>query len=325
MQAARGTGVTRTAPVSRTEPVIISASRATDIPAWFGPWFLERLREGGTVWKNPFSGREQAVSFASVRAIVFWTKNPRPFFPALDEVDRSGIGYYFQFTLNDYTREGLEPNLPPLEDRIRTFIDLSRRIGRDRVIWRADPLILSAELTVDELLRRIGKIGNRIHYATRKLVFSFADIERYPKVRRRLANTTGGFREFTPDECIAFSQGLAALNNRWGLTLATCAEELPPGTDLSGFRISPNRCVDPALLSALYPEDPALLSFLSRDNGDAAGSPLKDRGQRKACGCIVAKDIGIYSTCMHLCRYCYANRDDNQVMRRFSTVLAGGV
>jgi hypothetical protein len=311
-------------PDTRVEPVIVSASRATDIPAWFGDWFADRLREGGTTWRNPFSGRQSYISFSKTRAMVFWTKNPGPFFPHLGTVDAAGIGYYFQFTLNDYEQEGLEPNLPPLPERIRTFSLLSDMIGKERVIWRSDPLLLSDTLTVEVLLDRIKAVGTQIHPYTRKLVISFADIARYPWVKRRLGETSGNFREFLPDEIVTFSRGLAGLNREWGLSLATCAEELPPGIDLSRFGIVPNRCIDPVLLQALYPHDTALAAFLSRDHGPADRSPLKDRGQRKQCGCIVAKDIGMYSTCMHLCRYCYANRGDEEVKRRYSGIIFTG-
>ena len=311
-------------PVTRIEPIIVSASRATDIPAWYGEWFADRLREGGTIWRNPFSGRPQYVSFSKTRAMVFWTKNPGPFFPYLGRVDDAGIGYYVQFTLNDYVQEGLEPNLPPLPERIRTFTLLSDTIGKNRVIWRSDPLLLSDTLTVEVLLDRIKAVGCRIHPYTRKLVISFADIARYPWVRRRLGETEGHFREFLPDEIVAFSRGLAELNREWGLSLATCAEELPPGIDLSPFGIVPNRCIDPVLLRALYPHDTPLDAFLERDRGTAARSPLKDRGQRKQCGCIVAKDIGMYSTCMNLCRYCYANRGDEEVKLRYSGIISTG-
>ncbi len=311
-------------PVPGIEPVIVSASRATDIPAWYGEWFADRLREGGTIWKNPFSGRRHYVSFSKTRVMVFWTKNPEPFFPYLPLVDDAGIGYYFQFTLNDYVQEGLEPNLPPLQKRIGTFTRLAGMIGKDRVIWRFDPLLLSDTLTVEALLDRIGRIGRTIHPFSRKLVISFADISRYPWVRRRLREIGGGIREFLPDEIVAFCRGLSELNREWGLTLATCAEELPAGIDLSRFGIVPNRCIDPDLLQSLYPDDPALAAFLRQDRESPAHSPLKDRGQRKQCGCIVAKDIGMYSTCMHLCRYCYANHGDDEVKRRhFEIVFTG--
>ncbi|MCR4827486.1 MAG: DUF1848 family protein, partial [Bacteroidales bacterium] len=128
---------------STLTPVIISASRETDLPCFFSDWFLERLKEGWCAWKNTYSGTIHKVSFAKARMIVFWSKNPRPLLRRLDEVEALGFrNYYFQFTLNDYEREGLEPNVAPLDERIDTFRELADRIGKERVIWRFDPLML---------------------------------------------------------------------------------------------------------------------------------------------------------------------------------------
>ncbi len=124
-------------------PVIVSASRETDLPCFFADWFLERLKEGWCAWKNMYSGTIHKVSFEKTRMIVFWSKNPRPLLRRLDEVEALGFrNYYFRFTLNDYEREGLEPKVAPLEERIDTFRELAGRIGKERVIWRFDPLML---------------------------------------------------------------------------------------------------------------------------------------------------------------------------------------
>ena len=113
-------------------PVIISASRATDVPAFYPVWLMERLKAGYVKWVNPFNHKEQYVSFEKTRAIVFWTKNARPMFKYLDALDSLGINYYFTFTVNDYFDEGLEPGLPALVDRLETFRDLSQRTGKGR-------------------------------------------------------------------------------------------------------------------------------------------------------------------------------------------------
>ena len=99
-------------------PLIISASRATDIPAFYADWFFRRLDEGYIRWRNPFSGQDSYVSFKNSRFIVFWSKNPKLLLPYLSVLKERGIGCYIQFTLNDYEAEGLEPNIPPLEQRI---------------------------------------------------------------------------------------------------------------------------------------------------------------------------------------------------------------
>ena len=132
--------ITRLTPL---RPIILSASRETDIPAFYSDWLVFRLREGWCEWKNTYSGTIHKVSFAKTRMIVFWSKNPRPLLRRLDEVEALGYKqYYFQFTLNDYEREGLEPNVAPLDERIDTFRELADRIGKERVIWRFDPLMV---------------------------------------------------------------------------------------------------------------------------------------------------------------------------------------
>ena len=148
--------------VKAMTPVILSASRSTDIPAYYGQWFMNRLRAGWCAWVNPFNRRPSYVSFRDVKAVVFWTKNPAPFLQHLDELDARGLHYYFQYTLNDYEREGFEPNVPALEKRIETFRRLSERIGPDRVVWRFDPIILSPGTGPRDILMRIWTIGKAL-------------------------------------------------------------------------------------------------------------------------------------------------------------------
>ena len=126
--------------VTASCPIIVSASRATDIPAFFSKWFENRFRAGYMRWTNPFNANQvDYISFCDTRVFVFWSKNPRPLIPFLSEIDAKGINFYLQFTVNDYERENLEPNVPPLSARIDTFRELVEKVGRKRVIWRFDP------------------------------------------------------------------------------------------------------------------------------------------------------------------------------------------
>ena len=304
-------------PVEATAPVIISASRSTDIPAFYAKWFFHRLARGYCAWYNPFSGRKSYVSFKRCRAVVFWTKNPRPILPYLPELDRRGIHYYFQMTLNDYEREGFEPGVPPLRERIETFKELSKRIGRERVIWRFDPLMLAPGIDTQELLRRVSRLGSQLKGYTDKLVISFIDINAYRKVRRNLTKETNCFTEstvasgeFTRPQMEEIADGLAKLRaswrtEGWNLTLATCAETI----DLDAYGIAHNRCVDGELMKRLFADDKEFVHYLNAD------MTLKDKGQRKACGCMVSKDIGMYDTCRHFCVYCYANSGKESVLK----------
>lgn len=314
--------------VDAIAPIIVSASRSTDIPAFYGDWFMARLAAGFVTWKSPFGGEPVSVSFAKARVFVFWSKNPAPFLPHLDALDRRGFGYYFLFSLNDYEEEGLEPDVPPPGERIGTFIRLSERIGKGRVVWRFDPLVLSDQITVAGLLRKIQKIGDQIAPFTERLVFSFVDIEKYSKVKRNL-NAAGikGAREFTDGDVLEFCTGLAALNQKWGLILSACGEQ----RDLSQYGIGRGQCISHDLMVREFSGDTELMKFLCPDGqqalfGKAQGARpekfLKDPGQRNACRCIVSKDIGQYSTCMHLCAYCYANTSKARVQRNYDRYAA---
>lgn len=299
-------------------PVILSVSRSTDIPTFYADWFVGRLRESWCKWMNPFNGEVQNVAFDKTRMIVFWSKNPRPMLVWLNEVEALGFKqYYFQFTLNDYVAEGLEPNVPGVEERIDTFRRLADRIGKERVIWRFDPLLLTDKITIDVLLERITRIGRRLKGCTEKLVFSFIDIASYRKVQKNLAGL--GCREFSSNDQMRFAQGLAELNGELGIELATCGEL----ADLSAYGIKHNKCVDDELMMRLFHYDTALMDFIGAEydmlDGWQIKKSKKDKGQRKACGCIVSKDIGMYNTCPHLCRYCYANSNDGAVVRNWKT------
>ncbi|MDR1271298.1 MAG: DUF1848 domain-containing protein [Planctomycetaceae bacterium] len=276
-------------------PVIVSASRATDIPAFHLDWLFRRLREGYCVWRNPFNQKQQYVSFSNLRAVVFWTKNPEPFLLRVDEWEQRELTYYFQFTLNNYEAEKFEPNLPPLEQRIKTFQKLSRRIGKERIVWRFDPILFADGLSVADIFERIRFIGDRLAGYTEKLVFSFADIAIYPKIYNRLGRIPLHPREPVVSEMSRIAEWLAGQGEHWNMKLATCCEPI----DLTPYGITPNRCVDPELLQRLAPNDQLLKTFLAQT--------AKDKGQRKHCGCIVSKDIGQYNTCPHDCVYCYAN------------------
>ena len=298
--------------VTAQTPIIVSASRSTDIPAFYPDWFVERWKTGYIKWRNPFNGIPIYVSFEKTRAVIFWTKNPKPMREHLDFLDKNVKNYYFQYTLNDYDKEGFDGKVGSLENRIITFKELSNRIGKDKVIWRFDPLLLTQQINVTELLGRIENIGNQIFQHTNKLVFSFADISIYKKVQNNLKKEKIDYIEFTNETMNEFAYRLKKLNQNWNLQLATCAEHL----DLSKYGIAHNKCVDDDLLIKLFPHDKELMTFLGVEfteptlfepSKQIIAKKTKDKGQREACGCISSKDIGEYNTCPQGCLYCYAN------------------
>lgn len=301
-------------------PLIISASRSTDIPAFYADWFMNRLKAGYAKWINPFNRKPQYVSFKNAKVIVFWSKNPRPLLKYLYDIDQRGIAYYFQFTINDYRKEGFEPNVPEIDDRIETFKKLSSRIGKEKVIWRFDPLLLTDRLDTNGLLDKISNIGDSLHSYTEKLVISFADISIYTKVQRNLKKACIKYREFRNEDMKKIAVGINGLKKKWGLEVATCSEKI----DLSSFEIVHNKCIDDKLIIRIAAHDKELMSFLGYQpqkqmkifpDYEQRKKSLKDKGQRKECGCVISKDIGQYNTCGHLCVYCYANYSSETVKR----------
>lgn len=314
--------------VKAQTPLIISASRGTDIPAFYADWFFDRLQKGYSVWTNPFNGARSYISYAQTRFIVFWSKNPHPLLSYLPWLKERQIKCYIQYTLNDYERERLE-RVPALSQRIDTFKRLVDQLGKGAVIWRFDPLILTDTIRVDDLLEKISRIGDQLSGYTEKLVFSYADIAIYKKVKANLDKSGIPYKEWTQPEMETFAEQLSRLNTQrhWHYTLATCGEKI----DMDRYGIAHNRCIDGDLITRLASEDSELMRFMKirieqapapslfGDNALPEGAiPLphnryfisahrKDPGQRAACGCMAAKDIGEYNTCLHLCEYCYAN------------------
>lgn len=307
-------------------PVIVSASRSTDIPGFYADWFLHRLKIGYSAWTNPFNGVQSYVSYRDTRMIVFWSKNPEALLKKdglLDYLEEKGIHYYIQYTLNDYVAEKLEKMVPSVEKRIDIFKRLVDRIGVGKVIWRFDPLILTDTISVPDLLAKVERVGNQLKGYTERMVFSFADIAVYRKVRSNLLNNNIHYREFAEPDMVEFASGIQKLNRNWGYTLATCGEKI----DLDQFGIIHNKCIDDDLMIRFFSYDTRLMEFLgvTITDGDlfnpektiTKSKGNKDKGQRQYCGCIVSKDIGEYNTCAHFCEYCYANSSKEIAIRNW--------
>ncbi len=324
-------------------PEIVSASRSTDIPAFYADWFFHRLKVGYSAWTNPFNGVKGYVSYKNTRFIVFWSKEPSPLLAYLDELKERKIGCYIQYTLNDYVKEGLEKGVKPLDYRIDTFKRLVDKLGMGSVIWRFDPLMLTDTIGIDTLLGKIENIGNQLKGYTEKLVFSYADIALYRKVKLNLEKNGIKSRDWTEDEMHKLAEGLSKLNQSWGYTLATCGEKI----DLTPYGIEHNHCVDDALIIRLAFHDKVLMDFLKvkihpmptlsifgetdplppdaiilPNNTYATRGDNRDKGQREFCGCMKSKDIGEYNTCAHLCEYCYANTSKDAALVNWKRHLA---
>ena len=295
--------------------MIISASRRTDIPAFYSEWFMNRLQEGYCLVPNPFNPRQVArISLVpkSVDAIVFWSKNPAPMLRLLPTVQDMGYRFYFLFTVNDYPK-AWEPGLPPLAERISAFVELSQRIGLRRVIWRYDPIILSNRTDATYHRKTFENLCRQLAGRTQRVITSIITL--YRKTQRNLAPLEKQGYVFDKDprsnpEAEALLSHMATCAAEHGLDIFACAES----RDYTYLGIKPSSCIDAALIRELW------------------GIPVsskKDPGQREHCGCSISRDIGMPDTCPHGCPYCYSNMNPEIALRRYkihdprSTALIG--
>lgn len=276
--------------------MIISASRRTDIPAYFGQWFINRINEGFLYTRNPRNYHQVSkIKLAAdvVDSIVFWTKNPAPFMKYLQKLDSKGFNYYFQFTLTPYDKS-IEVNLPDKERIIDSFIELSEAVGKDRVIWRYDPIVLTEKMTIDYHIEKFNYMLSRLCGYTEKCVISFLDM--YSDTQKNMAALQ--LKPISESDIKVIGKEFAASATDYNISLETCAEK----ADLSDLGISHGRCIDDRLISKML-----------NKKIDAS----KDKNQRQECGCVTSTDVGVYNTCMNGCSYCYANFNKAAVKNNF--------
>jgi len=277
--------------------MIISASRRTDIPAYYSDWFYNRIKERFVLTRNPMNFHQ--VSKISldpdvVDGIVFWTKNPIPMLDRLGELEN--YMYYFQFTITPYGKD-IEPNLPSKSDKILpAFKRLSSVIGADRVIWRYDPILISEKYPVDCHIRAFEKIAKELRDYTRKVTISFIDAD-YRCVKNKIKEL--GLLDFPYETQVELSSQLAEIAHSYGLVIDTCAEKM----DLQKYGIEHAQCIDGKLLMKLLGYNLNV---------------CKDKMQRLECGCVTSVDIGMYNTCRNGCYYCYANYSNNTIEGNFA-------
>jgi len=271
-------------------PRIISASRRTDIPAFYGEWFMRRLREGWALTYNPFSRRVFRVSLvpSDVAAIVFWSKNFGPFLPRLAELAERGYNMVFHYTITGLPRV-FEGRVPDTGAAVAAFRALAGMFSSRHVQWRYDPVLLTTVTDKEYHLRRFRELCGRLEGLTTRCYTSFVCL--YPKVRRRLegvlAKNGVQMQPATAEEQRELAGRLAEIAAGHGIALYSCC-----GDHLVGGPVKKARCVDGGLLAGLFGLDPGL---------------FRPGPSRKQCGCSESTDIGMYDTCPHACVYCYAN------------------
>ncbi len=280
--------------------MIVSASRRTDLPAFYLPWFLRRLEKGWCRVANPFRPSQQrlvSLRPEHVSAMVFWTRRPDRLAGALDQIEARGHRRTMALvTVVEYGRD-LHPYVPSTEKQVAGFRRLARRYGDPRrVCWRYDPILLGPRDSPDDHRRRFARLARLLEGSTRRVIVSFVDL--YRKTERRLAQVAGGgYPLAAGDQARDLLRDLAREAAGRGMEMRSCAEPLCYVAE----GVPAGRCIDPGLLAEVF-DAPALPSG-------------KDRGQRPACGCAPSVDIGAADSCLHGCVYCYAVRS-HRVARR---------
>lgn len=272
--------------------MIISASRRTDIPSYYSEWFFNRLKEGYVCVRNPMNFHQVSkisLSQDVIDGIVFWTKNPIPMLHRLHELEGKYM-YYFQFSVNSYGKD-IEGNIPSKNDVIiPAFQELSSKIGKNRVVWRYDPIILTDKYTIDYHVKYFEEIAKRLSGYTHKCVISFVDLYRNTQSNMKqldllsLGNT----------EMFELVKNFVDIADKYNLIIESCAEKI----NLEQFGIAHGHCIDCALFEKLL---------------GVRLNLRKDKNQREECGCMESIDIGMYNTCRNGCKYCYANYSSKTV------------
>lgn len=271
--------------------MILSVSRRTDIPNHYSRWFINRIKEGFLYVRNPMNPHQISridLSPDLVDCIVFWTKNPAEMIGRLEYL--KDYMYYFQFTLTGYGKD-LEPGIPDKRgELISVFRSLSEKIGKERVIWRYDPILLNKKYTADYHLKAFEEIARSLSGYTGRVVISFVDL--YARIRRNMA---AFWAEEVPGESMTLLAGeMAGIASRYHLEIESCAEQI----DLREAGVRHGSCIDRELIERLTG---------CRLTGE------KDKNQRGACRCLESVEVGMYDTCPNGCKYCYANNGEEQV------------
>lgn len=265
--------------------MIISASRRTDIPSYYSEWFFNRLKDGYVYVRNPMNPHrisEVSLSPDVVDGIVFWTKNPTPMLNRLDELQN--YTYYFQFALTPYGTD-IEKNVPSKNDIvIPTFQKLSSMIGKERVIWRYDPILLNDRYTMQYHIKYFRVLCDKLSDYTEKCTISFLDL--YKNIQRRIAPL--GIHPLTSGQAEELTELFCEIAKEHDIYIDTCAEEI----DLSKYGVRHASCIDRNRIERI---------------GKCKLNIERDKNQRAACGCIASIDLGAYNTCNNGCVYCYAN------------------
>lgn len=287
---------------------IISASRRTDIPAWYSAWFMDKINRGFCEVSNPFNGRVERIPLGvkDVDGIVFWSRDYRPMMDHLPRLLDMGYRFYFQFTIIGYP-EYIDPGSPSTAIAAETAHELCKKFGPRCVVWRYDPVMLTSHTGVGWHLDNFRELCGRLRGAADTCIISFIDY--YKKLDRNLfpALKESGVAFSKPgwEELRGLAQELAHIAGGHGLRVTACCEP-----ELKLETVAPASCVDRERLGAI---------------AGAGFSDVKTNPTRKGCRCAASKDIGAYDTCPSGCAYCYANNSRELSAKRMRAISETGL
>ncbi len=275
---------------------IISASRRTDIPAFYGDWLINRVRAGFAGCVNPFNNKRYIVSLKkdNVTSFVLWSKNFTPFMPGIELLRGWGYGLFFNFTITGLP--GIfEPSTPDVDEAVESLRILSRMFSPQHINWRYDPVLVTDITDLDYHLLNFARLCGQLSGFVERCYISFPTL--YGKVRRSFNNFAGdtghALTPLSENEKISLAVKLSEIGLCHNIAIFSCC-----GDYLVGDTIEKGHCIDGELI-------------LSLDGVRALSSApvkFKPSPSRKGCGCFQSTDIGIYNSCPHGCIYCYANR-----------------
>jgi len=272
--------------------MIVCASRRTDIPAFHAEWMINRLRAGYVLVRNPVQRDviyRVNLTPRNIDMLVFMTKDPRPIVEYLDEMTEMGIKYCFQVTVTPYGKD-VEPGVPFKADIVDSFKEISKKIGKDRIIWRYDPVVINDRYDIRYHSRKFNTLCDELRGYTDRCTFGFVDL--YKKLER--FSEEEKLRKTTTSEICQIGKMMSETVEGRGIKLNYCCAEV----DLTEYGISHKGCIDKDYMTSL--NVPSELS-----------SPLRDR-----CKCVKNIDIGSYDTCDHNCIYCYANAANDKSRKK---------
>lgn len=279
---------------------IISVSRRTDVPAFYGDWFIKRLNEGFAGYINPFGGQKYIVSLKAedVICFVFWSKNFEPFIEKLKTIEEKGYQFYFNYTITGLPHI-FECNLVETKCAIDSLKKLSSMYSPKHINWRYDPIVISSITDYDFHLKNFENMASNLQGYVERCYFSYAI--QYGKVKRNF-DTFQKENHVTitdpdTDLKIELANQLAEIANQYGISMQTCC-----GDFLIGPNIKKAHCIDGGIIEELFYKD---------------DFQYTERPTRKECGCTDSTDIGAYDTCPHGCIYCYANINKKSAHRVF--------